>query len=202
MGRGGKKKGDRRELQFGLGPSLDDLRLSPRDRAGIAEDDDEPVAPKKKARDDSAREKSSPKSAKKKQPAAKRRSVVGRVAYWGVVAGLWACIAITGVAVWVSAHLPPIHSLEVLKRPPTIRIAGLDGSILATRGEQAGTNVSIAELPPHLPQAFIAIEDRRFYSHFGVDPQGIGRAIVANDASRAVSRAAPPSRSSSPRIRS
>ncbi len=192
MGRGGKKKGDRREPQFGLGPSLDDLRPGPRDRVGVS-DDDEPVAPKKKARDDNSREKSSSRdssknSSKKKQPAAKRRSVIGRIAYWGVVAGLWAGIAVFGVAVWVSAHLPPIHALEVPKRPPTIRIAGLDGSILATRGEQAGTNVSISELPPHLPQAFIAIEDRRFYSHYGIDPQGIGRAIVANVTRRGLSQ--------------
>lgn len=184
MGRGGKNKGERREPQFGLGPSLDDLRLSPRDRAGIT-DDDEPVAAKKKARGDGATEKS---SGKKKQPAPKRRGVIGRIAYWGVVTSLWAGIAVIGVAVWVSAHLPPIHSLEVPKRPPVIRVAGVDGSILATRGEQAGTNVPIGELPPHLPAAFVAIEDRRFYSHFGIDPKGITRAIVANVTRRGVSQ--------------
>ena len=42
------------------------------------------------------------------------------------------------------------------------------------RGEMSGTDVPIKELPPYLPKAFIAIEDRRFYSHFGVDPIGLG----------------------------
>ena len=37
----------------------------------------------------------------------------------------------------------------------------------------AGANVALKDLPPYLPKAFIAIEDRRFYSHFGVDPIGI-----------------------------
>ena len=48
--------------------------------------------------------------------------------------------------------------------------------------------MSLKELPPYLPQAFIAIEDRRFYSHFGVDPIGLARAVVANVLRRGVSQ--------------
>src|ERR1700730_11624919 len=44
----------------------------------------------------------------------------------------------------------------------------------------SGTDVPIKELPPYLPKAFIAIEDRRFYSHHGVDPIGLTRALVAD----------------------
>ena len=102
--------------------------------------------------------------------------------------GLWAGIAVVGVVVWVGAHLPAIQSLEIPKRPPTIQITGLDGSVLATRGEMAGSNVSLKDLPPYLPKAFIAIEDRRFYSHYGVDPFGIARAAVANVMHRGVSQ--------------
>ncbi len=101
---------------------------------------------------------------------------VKRLFYWGAVLGLWAAIAIVGVVIYVGAHLPPIQSLEIPKRPPTIQIVGMDGTVLATRGEQAGANVSLKDLPPYLPKAFIAIEDRRFYSHYGVDPIGIARA--------------------------
>ena len=108
--------------------------------------------------------------------------------YWGAVLGLWAVIAVIGVIIWVGAHLPPIQSLEVPKRPPTIQIVGIDGSILATRGEMAGTNIPLKELPAHLPKAFIAIEDRRFYSHYGIDPMGIVRAAVANVMHRGVSQ--------------
>src|SRR6202035_1022288 len=93
-----------------------------------------------------------------------------------------------GVMIWVGAHLPAIQSLEISKRPPTIQITGVDGSVLATRGEMAGANVALKELPPYLPKAFIAIEDRRFYSHHGVDPVGILRAAVANVLHRGVSQ--------------
>ena len=90
--------------------------------------------------------------------------------------------------VFVASTLPPIQSLEVPKRPPTIEIVGIDGRLLATRGEMGGTDVPLKELPPYLPQAFIAIEDRRFYSHFGVDPIGLARAVVANVLRRGVSQ--------------
>ena len=95
---------------------------------------------------------------------------------------------LVGVVVWVGAHLPAIQSLEIPKRPPTIEIVGLDGSVLAQRGEMAGANVSLKDLPPYLPKAFIAIEDRRFYSHYGIDPLGILRAAVTNVLHRGVSQ--------------
>ena len=51
----------------------------------------------------------------------------------------------------------------------------------------------LADLPPYLPKAFVAIEDRRFYSHFGIDPIGIARALVAQRRRRAAAcRAARP----------
>ena len=122
------------------------------------------------------RESQSAQAARKRR--AKRASVSARLFYWGVVLGLWGAIAVVGVVVWAGAHLPPIQSLEIPKRPPTIEIVGIDGSMLAQRGEMAGANVALKDLPPYLPKAFIAIEDRRFYSHFGVDPIGIARAAV------------------------
>src|ERR1700729_2517451 len=67
-------------------------------------------------------------------------------------------------------------------------MVGFDGSMLAMRGEMAGTNVALKDLPPYLPNAFIAIEDRRFYSHYGVDPVGILRAAGANVLHRGVSQ--------------
>ena len=127
-------------------------------------------------------------SGSKRRSKSRARFRLARLFYWGAVLGLWAAIAVVGVVVWVGAHLPPIQSLEIPKRPPTIEIIGLDGSVLAQRGEMAGANVALKDLPPYLPKAFIAIEDRRFYSHYGVDPIGIVRAAVTNVLHRGVSQ--------------
>src|SRR3989442_9287158 len=51
-----------------------------------------------------------------------------------------------------------------------------------------GAGVRLKEFPPYLPQASIATKDRRFYSHHGVDPFGIARAMVANVLQRGVSQ--------------
>jgi penicillin-binding protein 1A len=118
----------------------------------------------------------------------RRRSLLGRTVYWGLVAGVWCILAGIGVTIWVGAHLPPIQSLEIPKRPPTIQIVGLGGREIATRGDMPGSSVPLRELPPYLPKAFIAIEDRRFYHHFGIDPIGVARAVYANVMRRGVAQ--------------
>jgi penicillin-binding protein 1A len=191
MAWGRKKSGGRKEPQFGLAASLSELRLGPQDR--VARDE----APKKSSKrrdvdpDDDAPRARKPKPARasgKRKSRARARGGLFRLFYWGAVLGLWGAIAVVGVVIWVGAHLPAIQSLEIPKRPPTIQIVGFDGSVLATRGEMAGANVALKDLPPYLPKAFIAIEDRRFYSHYGVDPLGIARAAVANVLHRGVSQ--------------
>jgi len=109
-----------------------------------------------------------------------RRGLLGRTIYWGAVLALWGVIAGIGVLVWIGAHLPPIQSLEIPKRPPSVLIVGDNGATLATRGDMGGAAVPIGGLPDYVPNAFIAIEDRRFYSHRGIDPLGIARALVAD----------------------
>ena len=108
----------------------------------------------------------------------KGRSLIGRCLYWSVVLALWAAIGGVGLIVWVGIHLPAIQSLEIPKRPPSVLILGLNGATLATRGDMGGAAVPLRELTDYVPKAFVAIEDRRFYSHHGVDPWGILRAIV------------------------
>ena len=172
-----------------------DLRLDPKDRIPAGEDAPKKSAAKKKPvepddEDDvPARE---PKAAPPKPKPSRGQSrwglSIGRMAYWALVCGLWGVIALVGVVVWAGAHLPPIQSLEIPKRPPTIDIVGVDGTMLAQRGEMAGANVALKDLPPYLPKAFIAIEDRRFYQHWGIDPIGIARALVANILHRGVSQ--------------
>ena len=124
----GKKKSGRKEPSFGLAASLADLRVSPQDRVRVAED-----RPKRAAKPKAA---PSPRRPKRSGTA---RVWAKRAAYWSAVLALWGAIAAIGLVIYVGVHLPPIQSLEIPKRPPTIQIVGLDGSVLATRGEMAGT---------------------------------------------------------------
>src|SRR5215218_8112344 len=95
----------------------------------------------------------------------KGRSGFGRFVYWSLVVVLWVVIAGVGGVAWIGAHLPPIQSLEIPKRPPSIRLVGINGRVLTTRGDSGGELLPLKTLPPYLPKAFIAIEDRRFYEH-------------------------------------
>src|SRR4051812_45840451 len=189
MAWGRKNSGGRKEPMFGLAASLAELRLGPQDRVTVADDKPKNKTAKRKpaASNDAPRERR-PLSGSKRKSKTRARSAVYRLLYWGAVLGLWAGIAVVGVVIWAGAHLPAIQSLEIPKRPPTIQIVGLDGSLLASRGEAPGSNVALKDLPPYLPKAFIAIVDRRFYSHYGVDPVGIARAVVANIMHRGVSQ--------------
>lgn len=108
------------------------------------------------------------------------RSLLGGLFYWTMVVGLWCAIGVGGLVAYHAAQLPPINQLTVPKRPPNIAILAADGSLLANRGETGGRTITIGEVPPYLPKAFVAIEDRRFYEHFGIDPVGITRAVVNN----------------------
>ncbi|NBU13773.1 MAG: penicillin-binding protein [Alphaproteobacteria bacterium] len=135
---------------------------------------DEPRPQKRPTRQKTRLPEKEPRSAKP------RRSIIGRLFYWCIVLGLWGIIAMGVLVAYHASKLPPIDQLAVPKRPPNIAILGSDGTLLANRGETGGREISLSELPPYLPQAFIAIEDRRFYTHAGIDPIGIGRALSRN----------------------
>ena len=160
-GRG--KTGARREPVFDAGPSL---RVTAADRAGGK-------PPRRKRR-------------RKKK--AQSRSLIGRIAYWGLVAGLWLGIGGAGTLAWVGLHMPPIQSLTIPKRPPAIRIVDRHDRLLATRGSGGSTVVALDQLPDYVPKAFVAIEDRRFYEHYAIDPYGIARALIADIVHRSISQ--------------
>ncbi|MBV8103382.1 MAG: penicillin-binding protein [Hyphomicrobiales bacterium] len=107
-----------------------------------------------------------------------RRSSLGRLFYWTFVLGVWGVIGLAGLVAYEASQLPPIDQLAVPKRPPNIAILADDGALIANRGDTGGAAVRLIDLPPYLPKAFVAIEDRRFYEHFGIDPVGISRAIM------------------------
>lgn len=119
-----------------------------------------------------------------RQPGKTRRAGGGSFLRKMVYAGLALClsgvIVLGGGIAYYASLLPPLSQLTVPKRPPNIAILASDGSPLANRGETGGREVALGELPPVLPKAFVAIEDRRFYDHWGIDLMGLVRAAYRN----------------------
>ncbi|MDC8755073.1 transglycosylase domain-containing protein [Erythrobacter sp. sf7] len=91
----------------------------------------------------------------------------------GIMAALALFVALIG---WLAITAPLSKSLEPIA-PPQVTLLASDGTPIARQGAVVEAPVKLADLPAHVPQAFIAIEDRRFYSHWGIDPRGIARAL-------------------------
>ncbi|MBW4331055.1 PBP1A family penicillin-binding protein [Stakelama sp. CBK3Z-3] len=94
--------------------------------------------------------------------------------------GVALCIVLIVIAIgWLAFTAPLSKSLEPLA-PPSITLLAADGTPIAERGAIIGKPVDAAKLPEKVTGAFLAIEDRRFYSHWGIDPRGILRAAIHN----------------------
>ncbi len=117
---------------------------------------------------------------KKKHQKKKKTSLFMRLFKWCLILALWAGIFLTGVLLWFAKDLPDITQSATFERRASIIIKASDGSTLSRYGESKGSNIAVEELPYYLPQAVIAIEDRRFYEHMGIDPLGIARAMIVN----------------------
>ncbi len=105
---------------------------------------------------------------------------------WGTVAAVWAVIAFSLAAAWYASELPDVEEAFNATRRPTVTLLAADGSRLTTIGDVYGAPVKLRNLPPSLSQAVLATEDRRFYSHFGVDVIGLARAMMANIRARRI----------------
>lgn len=87
-----------------------------------------------------------------------------------------------GIGVFMAyvASLPPIERLENYDPPEVSIVYDREGNHIAQFSSERRQVVPIERIPPTLVQAFLAIEDARFYDHFGVDLRAIARSVVAN----------------------
>ncbi|WP_350335871.1 transglycosylase domain-containing protein [Coralliovum pocilloporae] len=140
---------------------------------------------KKASAGSSQRRKRKDTSSKQRQSRSKRRGgflwrATKFSVYWSTVLGIWGLIAVAGIVAFYAVQLPQTSDWKVPDRPPNVRIVSASGELIANRGETGGQAVRLNQMPPYLPEAVIAIEDRRFYSHFGFDAIGFARAMMVN----------------------
>jgi penicillin-binding protein 1A len=99
---------------------------------------------------------------------------------WSILATVWGGLALALLALFFTWDMPgPEQALEATRRP-SVTLEAADGRLLATSGDLYGDTVRLRDLPDHVPAALLAIEDRRFRSHFGLDLLGLARAAWAN----------------------
>ena len=111
---------------------------------------------------------------------ARGKEFLRRATKLGVLLLLWITIVGGLVLGYFTLTLPDTGELTRAERRPSVTILAADGSQLTTFGDLFGQPLTLKEMSPYLPKAVIATEDRRFYSHFGIDPLGLVRAAFAN----------------------
>jgi penicillin-binding protein 1A len=140
------------------------LRVDPDERAA--------AATRRAARD-------RPPPPRRGRPPPRRRRGLGLLKL-AVLLCLWAAIFGAGVLGYFALTLPDTNQLTVAERRPSVTILADDGGLIATFGDLFGQPLSLKQMSPWLPKAVIATEDRRFYSHFGIDPIGLARAVFTD----------------------
>ncbi|MBB3033215.1 transglycosylase domain-containing protein [Alteriqipengyuania lutimaris] len=102
-----------------------------------------------------------------------------RTRFWGVRVLAGMVLLLILIVIWLAFTAPLSKSLEPIA-PPQVTLLAADGTPIARNGAVYDEPVEIDRLPDHVVEAFLATEDRRFYSHWGIDPRGLARATLNN----------------------
>jgi penicillin-binding protein 1A len=110
-------------------------------------------------------------------PQSRWRLWLRRALMWGGALALLGALFL-GLAVGFSARsLPSFYELKATQNAQTVVVRARDGTEIVALGPSYGKWLSSNEIPQVMKDAMISVEDRRFYSHFGVDPYGLARAV-------------------------
>ena len=167
-----RQKGQRVEPGFGGGFFTADEQDEPPRRGGRA--------PKAKKQ---------PRGKKQRKPFSLWR-LFGRLLYWLTTLGVVGAICVAGIVYYYWMQMPAVSTWAVPERPANIRVVAADGQLISNRGKMGGEAVALGDLPDYVPEAFIAIEDKRFYQHFGIDVMGLGAVALESLKAHHVTRGA------------
>lgn len=99
---------------------------------------------------------------------------------WVFLIGFWGTLAVAALCAYYATELPEITEKANFERRSSIIVKASNGTIVGRYGDIVGEQISVDTVPKNLTNAIIAIEDRRFYYHFGLDPIGLARAMFVN----------------------
>jgi penicillin-binding protein 1A len=106
-----------------------------------------------------------------------RRRWGWRLVRWSVILLVWGGLALGATLLWFARDLPrPEDALDAVRRPSLV-MRDDTGALVATYGDVVGDALRLSDMPPYLPAAAVSVEDRRFWTHWGIDPWGMARAF-------------------------
>lgn len=150
-------------------PSRGELSVDPSDRLiGSHDAPPEPKAPRQK------------KSKSPRKKGGGGRSWGKRLLVWGATLSIWAGVGVAGVVAYYAIDLPDIDQMTATTRRPSVQFVSIENETFAAYGDIYGQPLDLKDISPTVVQAVLATEDRRFYSHFGVDLFGLARAALTN----------------------
>ena len=128
---------------------------------------------------------------RKRRAAPRRRGIVGWILFpftfalrlilrvtWRL--GLAFAVVLAGAVLYFASQMPPIDTIVDARTKGSVTMLDRDGNIFAWRGDQFGGMVTADSVSPHLHDAVVATEDKRFYRHFGISPRGVASAVRIN----------------------
>src|SRR6056300_1668417 len=112
------------------------------------------------------------------------KRIIGAI--WTIVFGIFwrgfmiSCLILAFGVGYFASQMPPLDDMLDGRARGSVKLLDRNGDVFAWRGDQFGGIITADTVSPHLKNAIIATEDRRFYSHFGVSPRGMASAILIN----------------------
>lgn len=94
--------------------------------------------------------------------------------------GILGALGLGGIVMYFYAQLPDVSALLDARAKGSVTLLDRNDQVFAWRGETFGGQITSDDVSPHLRNAVIATEDKRFYRHFGISPRGIASAIRIN----------------------
>ena len=106
--------------------------------------------------------------------------VAGLTVRWFLIFMVWIGVAVSAIVAWYAYDLPDIDNLKVPERRASLTLTDAGGRSIAVYGDLYAGSLQLKNMPPHLKQAILATEDRRFFEHGGFDVFALARALAVN----------------------